>query len=124
MEEIASLLSFGCKLVKDLEETLPNMANQPHVLISSCDDISKVFGNVRDRLSMAVQDYGNHEAQAGGGGSVSEWLRSSQAMSMQVLHEHEQVAQHQQQHRFDQGVGGQEQLMETDHGSLLRTRRR
>ncbi|KAJ0909540.1 putative transcription factor WRKY family [Helianthus annuus] len=120
MEEIASLLSFGCKLVKDLEETLPNMANQPHVLISSCDDISKVFGNVRDRLSMAVQDYGNHEAQAGGGGSVSEWLRSSQTMNMQVLHEHEPVAQHGQQHRFDQGVGGQEHL----DGSLLRTRRR
>ncbi|KAI7747141.1 hypothetical protein M8C21_033320, partial [Ambrosia artemisiifolia] len=95
-----------------------------------------VFGNVRDRLSMAVHDYGHHEAppaiEAGGSGSVSEWLRNSHAMNMQVLHEHEQVAHH-QQHRFDQVVGGQDNLgggnvevMETDatHGSLQRTRKR
>ncbi|KVG53486.1 DNA-binding WRKY [Cynara cardunculus var. scolymus] len=60
MEEIVSLIFHGGKLVKELEESLPNIANQPHVLISSCDEISRVFGNAREQLTLAVQDYGTH----------------------------------------------------------------
>lgn len=133
MEEIASLIFKGCNLANDLEQTLPNMTREPHVLISSCDEISKVFADVRDRLRMAVQEYGHHDQpppamEAGGSGSVSEWLRSSHAMNMVV---HEQLAQHQQQ-RFDQAIVGQElgggnvEVMELDaaHSLLQRTRRR
>ncbi|KAK9077982.1 hypothetical protein SSX86_002039 [Deinandra increscens subsp. villosa] len=121
MEEVASLFFHGFKLVKELEENLPNIANQPHVLISSCDEISKVFGDVRDRLSFAV----HHEtapAMAVGGGSVSEWVR---------MLPHEQLAHH-QQHGFEPPMGGHElgggnvEVMETDiaTSSLQRTRRR
>lgn len=133
MEEIVSMFLHGYTLVKDLEQNLPNIANQPHVLISSCDEISTVFGNVRDRLrSMAGQDYGHHEAptaMAVGGGSVSEWLiRSTQAMNMVV---HDQHLAHHQRHGFE-GIGGQDmgggnvEVMETDVGqsSIQRTRRR
>ncbi|KAI3704984.1 hypothetical protein L1987_75214 [Smallanthus sonchifolius] len=131
MEDIVTLFFHGCKLVKDLEETLPNIANQPHVLISSCDEISKVFGNLRDRLSGAVQDYGHHEAPPAamevGGGSVSEWLRSSHVNM--VLHE--QLAHH-QQHGLEAIAGqdlggGNVEVMEVDaaaQSSLQRTRRR
>lgn len=130
MEEIVSLIFHGCKLVKNLEETLPNIANQPHILINSCDEISRVFGNVREQLSMAVQEYGHHEPPQGmevGGGSVPEWLRSSQAMDM-VLHE--QLAHH-QQHGLEAIAsqelgGGNVEAVATDVAptSLQRTRRR
>ncbi|XP_024964509.1 WRKY transcription factor 55-like [Cynara cardunculus var. scolymus] len=86
MEEIVSLIFHGGKLVKELEESLPNIANQPHVLISSCDEISRVFGNAREQLTLAVQDYGTHHESLPqmevGGGSVPEWLRSSHATDM------------------------------------------
>ncbi|XP_076884021.1 WRKY transcription factor 55-like [Bidens hawaiensis] len=128
MEEIASLIFEGCKLVNDLEKTLPNMTREPHALINSCDHISKVFADVRDRLRMAVQDYGHHDQappamEVGGSSSVSEWLRSSHAMNMVV---HEQLAQHQQQ-RFDQTIVGQELgggNAEAMDSLLQRTRRR
>ncbi|KAD5961398.1 hypothetical protein E3N88_12871 [Mikania micrantha] len=132
MEEIAQLFFHGCKLVKDLEQTLPNLTTPPHVLISSCDEISKVFGNVRDQLSLAVQDYGHHDptqAMVVGGGSVSEWVRSSQAMNIVM---HEQEVAHHQQHGFDQAIAGQElgggnvEVVDADvaQSSIQRTRRR
>ncbi|KAI3519661.1 hypothetical protein L1887_08876 [Cichorium endivia] len=129
MEEIVNLIFHGRKLVKDLEEALPNIPNQPYLLINLCDEISRVFGNARDRLSLVVQDYGHHEPPAAmdAGGSAPEWLRSSHATDM-VLHE--QLAQH--QHHGLEAVVGQElgggnvEAVETDVGlsSLQRTRRR
>ncbi|KVI09991.1 WRKY transcription factor 55-like [Cynara cardunculus var. scolymus] len=131
MEEIVSLIFHGGKLVKELEESLPNIANQPHVLISSCDEISRVFGNARERLTLAVQDYGTHHESLPqmevGGGSVPEWLRSSHAMDMGL---HEQLAHH-QHHGFD-AIAGQElgggnvEAVATDvaQSSLHRPRRR
>lgn len=104
MEEIVSLIFHGCKLVKELEECLPNIANQPNVLISSCDEISRVFSNVREQLSMAVHDYGQPPpAMEVSGGSVPEWMRSSRAMDM-VLQE--QIALH--QHHGFEAIAGQE----------------
>ncbi|PWA65019.1 DNA-binding WRKY [Artemisia annua] len=130
MEEIVSLIFHGCKLVKELEERLPNIANQPHVLISSCDEISRVFGNVREQLSSAVHNYGHHEPppalEVGGGSVLPEWLRSSHAMDM-VLQE--QIALH--QHHGFEAIAGQEsggrnvEPVATDVAPLLqRTRRR
>lgn len=130
MEEIVSLIFHGSKLVKDLEETLPNVANQPHLLISSCDEISRVFGEVREQLSLAVQGYGHHEppmTMEVGGGSVPQWLRSSQGMDM-VLHD--QLAHH--QHQGLEAIAGQElgggnvEVVATDvaPASLQRPRRR
>ncbi|XP_071707796.1 WRKY transcription factor 55-like [Rutidosis leptorrhynchoides] len=128
MEEIVSLILHGCKLVKNLEETLPNIANQPHVLINSCDDISRVFGNVREKLSTALQEYRHHEPPMEvGGGSVPEWLRGSRSMDM-VLHD-EQLVLH-QQHGSDAiasqelGSGNVGALAPDATPSLQRTRRR
>nr|GFC59145.1 WRKY transcription factor 55-like [Tanacetum cinerariifolium] len=77
---------------------------------------------------MAVHDYGHHEqppAMEVGGGSMPEWLRSSQAMDM-VLQEHIALHQH---HGFEaiagQGLGGGNvEAVATDvTHSLQRTRR-
>ncbi|KAJ9539868.1 hypothetical protein OSB04_026374 [Centaurea solstitialis] len=128
MEEIVSLIFHGAKLVKELEETLPNIANQPHVLISSCDEISRVFGNAREQLTMAVQDFGaQHEPlqqMEVGGGSVPEWLRSSHAMDMGL---HEQLAHHQHQIAGREFGGGNVEAVasaDVTHSSLHRARRR
>nr|XP_043635083.1 WRKY transcription factor 55 [Erigeron canadensis] len=127
MEEIVSLIFHGCKIVKDLEQTLPNIANQPHVLINSCDEISRVFGNVREQLSMAVHEYGHHEPQptmevAAAGGLVPEWMRSSQAMDMVISH-HQQHGGLESQ---EMGGGNVEAVASTDvvPSTLQRTRRR
>ncbi|KAM0023650.1 putative transcription factor WRKY family [Helianthus debilis subsp. tardiflorus] len=111
MEEVVALIFHGCKLVKDLEETLPNISNQPHFLISSCDEISRVFGNVREHLNLPPQDYGHHEPP--------------HAIDM-VLHE--QLSLH--QHHGMEAIANQElgggQNAETDvaHSSLKQTRKR
>lgn len=100
MEEVISLIFHGCKLVKDLEMNLPNLANQPSSLIKSCDEIVRVFGDTRERLSaLEVAAYGQMMHRdlleqmeiGGGGGVVQEWLRFSQAMDMVVLHTSSQV---------------------------------
>ncbi|CAH1438826.1 unnamed protein product [Lactuca virosa] len=102
MEEIVSLIFHGRKLVKDLEEALPNIPNQPYLLISLCDEISRVFGDARERLSLVVQEYGHHEPPptmevGGGSGSVPEWLRSSHATDMVILHCPEHVEENMKQ---------------------------
>ncbi|MFS8013228.1 hypothetical protein Hanom_Chr14g01330331 [Helianthus anomalus] len=106
-----ALIFNGCKLVKNLEDTLPNISNQPHFLITSCDEISRVFGNVREHLNLPPQDYGHHEPP--------------HAMDM-VLHE--QLSLH--QHHGMEAIASQElgggQNAETDvaHSSLKQTRKR
>ncbi|KAI3793151.1 hypothetical protein L1987_35766 [Smallanthus sonchifolius] len=126
MEEVVSLICHGCKLVKDLQEILPNIANLPHVLTSSCDEISRVFGNVREHLSLPV-DYGHHEpphAMEVGGGSVREWLGSSHAMDM-VLHEKLAQQQHELEAIARGRLGGEQNLeMDIARSSLKRSRKR
>ncbi|CAI9273863.1 unnamed protein product [Lactuca saligna] len=131
MEEIVSLIFHGRKLVKDLEEALPNIPNQPYLLISLCDEISRVFGDARERLSLVVQEYGHHEPpptmEAGGGsGTVPEWLRSSHATDM-VLPEQLVQLHHGLEAIANQELGGgnvEAQGTDVGHSSLPRTRRR
>ncbi|XVF41239.1 hypothetical protein PTKIN_Ptkin01aG0264600 [Pterospermum kingtungense] len=54
MEEYStfSLILHGCKLAKDLESNLGNLANHdPETLSKSCDDIIKVFVAAKERLN-------------------------------------------------------------------------
>ncbi|XP_071734365.1 WRKY transcription factor 55-like isoform X2 [Rutidosis leptorrhynchoides] len=127
MEEIVSLIFHGCKLVKNLEETLANIANQPHALINSCDEISSAFGNVREKLSMALQEYGHHDHEPPM--VVPEWLTSSHGIMDMVLHE--QLAHHQQNELEaiigqEFGAGNVEAVATKDiaPSSLHRTRKR
>ncbi|XP_057489403.1 WRKY transcription factor 55 [Actinidia eriantha] len=77
MEETNSLVLYACKLARDLELSFPNMANNPSILLSSCDEIIRVFSMARDRLSAHESQVEEH-----GGRVVQEWLRSTQAMSL------------------------------------------
>lgn len=92
MEEIHSLISHGCKLARDLESNLPALSNEPGFLLTSCEEIVRVFGAARDRLngqgSTSYAGQTSHELEMAaeiGGGMVQEWLRyggGSQAMSL------------------------------------------
>lgn len=69
MEENRGLILYGCTLAKNLEENLPNLANQPDFFLRSCDEIIRVFSNVKERLSREVVP---QPFDAG----IQEWLRS------------------------------------------------
>ncbi|KAJ4720243.1 putative WRKY transcription factor [Melia azedarach] len=50
MEEIISLILNGCRLAGELESNLPNIANQPEMIASACDEIINSFLSARERL--------------------------------------------------------------------------
>ncbi|CAL5322822.1 unnamed protein product [Camellia sinensis] len=102
MDEINSLIFHGCKLARDLELNLPNIANQPNMVLKSCDDIVRIFSAARDRLSgqgSSSTSYGSgggggliHESQmagigggGSGGGGMHEWLRFASSQAMDLL---------------------------------------
>ncbi|THG14639.1 hypothetical protein TEA_016423 [Camellia sinensis var. sinensis] len=102
MDEINSLIFHGCKLARDLELNLPNIANQPNMVLKSCDDIVRIFSAARDRLSgqgSSSTSYGSgggggliHESQmagigggSSGGGGMHEWLRFASSQAMDLL---------------------------------------
>ncbi|XP_022764429.1 WRKY transcription factor 55-like isoform X2 [Durio zibethinus] len=97
MEETFSLILDGCKLAKDLESNLGNLANQPQILYKSCDDIIKVFATAKQRLNdqdpallsnlLAREPlkYSSSQQQLQTDPSLQEWLKYgviSQAMEM------------------------------------------
>nr|AXY96408.1 WRKY transcription factor 55 [Canarium album] len=52
MDDLISLILHGCRLAKDLESNLPNLANQPPNLLSrSFDDIINIFHTAKERLN-------------------------------------------------------------------------
>ncbi|GMI73215.1 WRKY DNA-binding protein 55, WRKY DNA-BINDING PROTEIN 55 [Hibiscus trionum] len=48
-----SLILHGCRLAKDLEARLGDLANQPETLSRSCDDIISMFAGAKERLNNA-----------------------------------------------------------------------
>ncbi|KAA8533964.1 hypothetical protein F0562_031481 [Nyssa sinensis] len=74
-ESIFDILN-GCKLARELESNLPNLANQRNVLINSCDEIISMFRNARDRLNADQDPTTNESPQPGqiGAGGAQEWL--------------------------------------------------
>ncbi|CAI9771405.1 unnamed protein product [Fraxinus pennsylvanica] len=74
MEENRALILYGCTLAKNLEENLPNLANQPDFILRSCDEIIRVFSSVKERLSREVV---HRQFDLG----IQEWLRSGAGTS-------------------------------------------
>lgn len=103
MEEIFSLILNGCKLAKDLEANLPNIANQPETISRSCDEIIKSFYAAKERLNdahhhqapaalfyppAAAAETLFHEQQQQQqiiDASLQEWLRSSVTQTMSLM---------------------------------------
>jgi hypothetical protein len=57
MEEITSLfIQRGCKLARELDSNLPNLADQPNILSKSCDEIISAFRAAKERLHGSTQD--------------------------------------------------------------------
>ncbi|KAL7146675.1 hypothetical protein ABFS83_06G057400 [Erythranthe nasuta] len=84
-ENLVALVLYGCKLAKDLEQSLPVLANQPDILSLSCEEIVRVFSNVKDGLNSnqpsvlnsnlrRQQQQLDHEDQIGV--QIQEWLRT------------------------------------------------
>ncbi|KAM7494705.1 hypothetical protein LguiB_029314 [Lonicera macranthoides] len=93
MEEIISLIFQGCKLAKDLESNLPNIANQPNILSTSFDEIIRVFSGARDRLNThnaTIASYGDQETTQLIGG-MEEWLRYSSTQPMDIVMPYTQI---------------------------------
>lgn len=74
MEENRGLILYGCKLAKDLEENLPNLANHRDFFLRSCDEIIMAFSRVKERLSHEVF---HRQLDIG----IQEWLRSGAGTS-------------------------------------------
>ncbi|CAI9768260.1 unnamed protein product [Fraxinus pennsylvanica] len=79
MEETKLLMLYGCKLAKNIEENLPNLANRPGILLKSCDGIIGVFSNLKELLSRGQMISGqSQELQQTDniGAGIQEWLKT------------------------------------------------
>lgn len=56
MEEAFSYVARGCRLARELEQNLPNLAKHPRMVAESCDEIMNVFGSAKERLVNVLQD--------------------------------------------------------------------
>ncbi|RVX03056.1 WRKY transcription factor 55 [Vitis vinifera] len=89
MEETLSHIVRGCKLARELESNIPNLAKQPRMLAKSCDEIMKIFGTAKERLN-AQDDHSAYPymfAQASGmetSGEMQEWLKTSYLQALQA----------------------------------------
>lgn len=73
MEEIVSLIYNGCRLARDLEVNLPNLANQPEILWNNCHEIVRIFTDTRDRIN--AQFGGGNIQSENVGGAMQQWLQ-------------------------------------------------
>ncbi|XP_074354088.1 WRKY transcription factor 55-like isoform X3 [Apium graveolens] len=72
MEEIVSLIYNGCRLARDLEVNLPNLANQPEILWNNCHEIVRIFTDTRDRINA---QFGGGNQSENVGGAMQQWLQ-------------------------------------------------
>lgn len=84
MEEIASLIYNGCRVARDFEGNLPNLANQPEILWNNCDEIVRIFSDARDRINA---QFGGGNQSENVGGAMQEWLRYSPQLVQQQQQE-------------------------------------
>ncbi|XP_073032985.1 WRKY transcription factor 55-like [Primulina eburnea] len=75
---LESMILHGCNLAKILEHNLPNLANQPDILVKSCEEIVSVFRNVRETVLLSVGQMGVQELHGLGiGGGIREHAMAS-----------------------------------------------
>lgn len=86
---IVSSILQGCKIAKELESNLENLANRPNVLANYCEEIVKIFGGAKERLLDQLKEFQEHQTNIDRG-SLQEWLRSSvcstQAMDINSIY--------------------------------------
>ncbi|KZV51927.1 WRKY transcription factor 55 [Dorcoceras hygrometricum] len=49
-DSLESLILHGCRLAEILEQNLPILADQPDILVNSCEEIVSAFKNVKERV--------------------------------------------------------------------------
>lgn len=117
MDETISLIFHGCKLVKDLESSLPNLANQPESLSKLCDDIIRVFINARERLNahqedptlyprMVFREPQELQQPQNVDPSLQEWLRTSCTSAMELFHQTQLMAERSSSGLLENKAGG------------------
>lgn len=115
MNENLALLSYGCNLVKNLEQNLPNLGNHPDELVRSCEEVVRVFSSVRERLVSQAQATNISMAHMQQVQGIPDWMRSgttassASAATFDLLDGHES----------GRGVYHQEQLALHEHQSGL-----
>lgn len=93
MEEIISLLiQQGCKLARELESNLPNLADKPNMLSKSCEEIINAFRSAKERLHSSQEAHDPHmifrqlqQAETQIETSLQGWKRPSTAYSTQPI---------------------------------------
>lgn len=102
MEETLPLLYHGCKLVKDLEKNLPNLANNPAIILKSSEEIISVFSKIKEKISLEQmrsvvgESQGLQQLGHDIGVEIQHWLKTSgavlsgldQATPSVTFHEH------------------------------------
>ncbi|KAL0401075.1 UNVERIFIED_CONTAM: WRKY transcription factor 55 [Sesamum latifolium] len=89
MDENLALVLYGCKLAKDLEQNLPHLARHLDTLLVSCEDIIRVFTNVKERLVSRGQTNVPRQPQElqrlddDIGVGIQEWLRSGMVVEQE-----------------------------------------
>ncbi|XP_027333705.1 WRKY transcription factor 55 [Abrus precatorius] len=58
MEEVVNSTKHACELARNLEPEIPNMANQPNMLLLSIDEAMKAFGAAKERLLTMMSQEG------------------------------------------------------------------
>ncbi|RDX57841.1 hypothetical protein CR513_62889, partial [Mucuna pruriens] len=90
MEEVINSIRRACKLAQDLEQDLPNLANQPSTLSLSLAEITETFGAAKEKLLLIsrqnqTSEYETQQPQIDAN-LMQEWLRSSHhALTMDQL---------------------------------------
>ncbi|KAL8539419.1 hypothetical protein ACS0TY_001149 [Phlomoides rotata] len=72
-ENFKTFILYGCKLARDLEQNLPMLANQQDILLESCEEITRVFNSIKERL------ISQREMNIDCGGGIQDLLRSGGA---------------------------------------------
>lgn len=98
MEEVINSIRRACVLAQNLEQDLPNLANQPAMLSLSIDQITEAFSGAKEKmLQFSRQNQTSDESPPTlvhettqlqpqmDATLMQEWLRSSHALTMDQL---------------------------------------
>lgn len=98
MEEVINSIRRACVLAQNLEQDLPNLANQPAMLSLSIDQITEAFSGAKEKMLLfsrqnqtsdespptLVHETTTQQSQMDAS-LMQEWLRSSHALTMDQL---------------------------------------
>nr|KYP53762.1 WRKY transcription factor 55 [Cajanus cajan] len=90
MEEVINSIRRASMLAQNLEQNLPNLANQPTMMSLSIDEITEAFTAAKQKLLLIsrqnqTSEYETQRPQEMDATLMHEWLRSSHALTMDQL---------------------------------------